>query len=160
MADVIAEPSVGVEDMSAVKVTRSTTSMRMRGRARSTRHNKVSVGSWHRPVTVMPHLRPSSSLLGVPLLAGIIWASPAAADASSFIHDMHKDGIHAVSGGDAALLQAGLNLCQQLSWGAPPSQLEGLALQRSDDRQGAGGLTPQQAEDVVNLALRDLCPTA
>ncbi|OBK64292.1 hypothetical protein A5653_23365 [Mycobacterium colombiense] len=111
---------------------------------------------------MVPHLRPSPNLgltlLGAPLLAGVIWASPAAADAHSFISDMHKDGIHAVSGGDAALLQAGLNLCQQLSWGAPPSQLEGLALQRSDDRQGAGGLTPQQAEDVVNLALRDLCP--
>ena len=100
------------------------------------------------------------ALVGVPVLAGVIWASPAAADASSFVRDMHKDGIHAVSGGDAALLQAGLNLCQQLSWGAPPSQLEGLALQRSDDRQGGGGLTPQQADDVVNYALRDLCPPA
>ncbi|BBY03939.1 DUF732 domain-containing protein [Mycobacterium seoulense] len=93
-----------------------------------------------------------------PLLAGVFWASPAAADATGFISDMHKDGIHAVSGGDAALLQAGLDLCQQLSWGAPPSQLEGLALQRSDGRQGGSGLTPRQADDVVNYALRDLCP--
>lgn len=98
------------------------------------------------------------ALLGGPLVAGVVWASPAAADAASFVSDMHKDGIHAVSGGDAALLQAGLDLCQQLSWEAPPSQLEGLALQRSDGRQGGSGLTPEQADDVVKAAVRDLCP--
>ena len=81
-----------------------------------------------------------SALLGGPLLAGVIWAVPAQADAAGFLNDMHRNGVHAVTGGDAALLQAGLNVCQQLSWGAPESQLEGLALQRSDDRQGAGGL--------------------
>lgn len=72
---------------------------------------------------------------------------------------MHKDGIHAVTGGDAALLEAGLNICQQISWGAPPAQLEGLALQRSDERQGSGGLSPQQAGDIVVFAMRDLCPS-
>lgn len=102
-----------------------------------------------------------TALLGGPLLAaGVVLASPAQADATSFLSDMHKDGIHAINGGDGALLQAGLNVCQQLSWGAPPSQLEGLALQRSDDNQGSGGLTPKQAHDVVNYALADLCPPA
>jgi uncharacterized protein DUF732 len=102
-----------------------------------------------------------AALVGGPLLVvGLVLASPAQADAKSFVNDMHRDGIHAVSGGDAALVQAGLNLCQQLSWGAPPAQLEGLALQRSDNNQGAGGLTPQQADDVVNYALADLCPDA
>ena len=48
-----------------------------------------------------------SALLGGPLLAGVIWAGPAQADAASFINDMHRDGVHAVTGGDAALLQAG-----------------------------------------------------
>lgn len=100
-----------------------------------------------------------SALLGGPLLAGLVWASPAQADAAGFLNDMHRDGVHAVAGGDAALLQAGLNVCQQISWGAPPAQLEGLALQRSDDQQGAGGLSPQQANDVVVYAMRDLCPS-
>jgi hypothetical protein len=100
-----------------------------------------------------------TALLGGSLVAaGVVLAGPAQADATSFLNDMHKDGIHAVSGGDGALLQAGLNVCQQLSWGAPPAQLEGLALQRSDDNQGSGGLTPKQADDVVNYAARDLCP--
>ncbi|MCA2245006.1 MULTISPECIES: DUF732 domain-containing protein [Mycobacterium] len=101
----------------------------------------------------------ASALFGAPLLAGLVWASPAQADAASFLSDMHKDGIHAVTGGDAALLQAGLNICQQISWGAPPAQLEGLALQRSDERQGTGGLSPQQADDIVVFAMRDLCPS-
>ncbi|ETA90654.1 MULTISPECIES: DUF732 domain-containing protein [Mycobacterium avium complex (MAC)] len=100
-----------------------------------------------------------SALLGGPLLAAVVWAGPAQADAAGFLNDMHRDGIHAVTGGDAALLQAGLNICQQISWGAPPAQLEGLALQRSDDRQGPGGLTPQQADDLVGYAMRDLCPS-
>lgn len=101
----------------------------------------------------------ASALFGGPLLAGLVWASPAQADANSFLNDMHRDGIHAVTGGDAALLEAGLNICQQISWGAPPAQLEGLALQRSEERQGAGGLSPQQAGDIVVYAMRDLCPS-
>lgn len=100
-----------------------------------------------------------SALLGGPPAAALVWAGPAQADAAGFLNDMHRDGVHAVTGGDDALLQAGLNVCQQISWGAPPAQLEGLALQRSDDRQGSGGLTPQQAVDVVNYAMRDLCPS-
>lgn len=99
-----------------------------------------------------------SALLGGPLLVGIVLASPAQGDAASFLNDMHRDGVHAVTGGDAALLQAGLNVCQQLSWGAPESQLVGLALERSDERQGAGGLNAQQATDIVGYAERDLCP--
>lgn len=102
-----------------------------------------------------------SALLAGPLLvAGVLWASPAQADANTFVSDLHKDGIRAVSGGDAALVQMGLSVCQQLSWGAPPSQLAGLALQRSDSNQGPAGLTPRQADDVVIDALRDLCPNA
>lgn len=103
----------------------------------------------------------SAALATAPLLvAGVMWAVPAQADATTFVNDLHKNGIYAVTGGDAALVQMGLNVCQQLSWGAPPSQLEALALQRSDSRQGARGLTPEQADDVVIAALRDLCPNA
>lgn len=98
--------------------------------------------------------------VGPLLVAGVMWASPAQADATTFINDLHRQGIRAVTGGDAALVQMGLNVCQQLSWGAPPSQLEGLALQRSDTQQGAHGITPQQADDVVIDAVRDLCPNA
>ncbi|OBB62881.1 hypothetical protein A5781_22870 [Mycobacterium sp. 852002-30065_SCH5024008] len=102
-----------------------------------------------------------AALIGGPLLvAGIGWASPARADQTAFINDLHNAGIHAVNGGDDALLQMGADLCQQLSWGASPQQLEGLAIQRSDADQGTGGINGRQAADVVIFALRDLCPNA
>ncbi|GAA4538679.1 DUF732 domain-containing protein [Mycobacterium paraffinicum] len=103
----------------------------------------------------------STALVGGSLLvAGVMSAGPARADTTTFVNDLHKAGIHAVSGGDPALVQMGLSVCQQLSWGAPPSQIEGLAVQRSDSRQGANGITPQQADAVIEAALRDLCPDA
>lgn len=102
-----------------------------------------------------------ATLVGGPLLAaGIGWASPAGADQTSFLNDLHNAGIHAVNGGDEALLQMGADLCQQLSWGASPQQLENLAIQRSDADQGTGGINGRQAADVVIFAMRDLCPSS
>lgn len=94
------------------------------------------------------------------LISAIIGAGPARADQAAFLNDLHNAGIHAVDGGDEALLQMGADLCQQLSWGASPQQLEVLALQRSDADQGSGGINGRQAADVVIFALRDLCPNA
>lgn len=94
------------------------------------------------------------------VLAGVLCAGPARADQAAFINDLHNAGIHAINGGDPELLQMGADLCQQLSWGASPQQLEGLALQRSDADQGTGGINGRQAADVVIFALRDLCPNA
>ncbi|CQD09269.1 hypothetical protein BN000_01892 [Mycobacterium europaeum] len=103
----------------------------------------------------------SAALVGGPLLAAAIgWAGPARADETAFLNDLHNAGIHAVNGGDEALLQMGADLCQQLSWGASPQQLEELAIQRSDAGQGTGGITGRQAADVVIFAQRDLCPNA
>ncbi len=102
-----------------------------------------------------------AALVGGPLLvAGLVWATPARADQTAFLNDLHNAGIHAVNGGDDALLQMGAELCQQLSWGASPQQLETLALQRSDADQGTGGINGRQAADVVIFAMRDLCPNA
>lgn len=98
--------------------------------------------------------------VGPLLISGIIWAGPARADEAAFLDDLHNAGIHAVNGGDEALLQMGAELCQQLSWGASPQQLEALALRRSDADQGTGGINGRQAADVVIFALRDLCPNA
>ncbi len=103
----------------------------------------------------------STALVGGPLLvSGIAWATPARADEAAFLNDLHGAGIHAINGGDDALLQMGADLCQQLSWGASPQQLENLAVQRSDADQGTGGINGRQAADVVIFALRDLCPNA
>ncbi|BBZ44937.1 DUF732 domain-containing protein [Mycobacterium parmense] len=98
-------------------------------------------------------------LMSGPLLgAAIVWAGPAQADPGSYLNDLHKAGIHDVNGGDAALLRTGQKLCQQISYGASPQELQGLALQRSDSTLGPNGLTPVQAAEVVNFAVADLCP--
>ena len=97
-------------------------------------------------------------ITGPILVAGVALAGPAEADATSYLTDLHNAGIHAVDGGDAALLQVGRKLCGQVSYGATPEELKSLALQRSDARQGAGGLTPEQANELVNYAVADLCP--
>jgi hypothetical protein len=101
------------------------------------------------------------AVLGGPLLiAGLVCASPAQADAASYLNDLHNAGIRDFGGGDAALLQTGQRLCQQLSYGTPPGQLQALALQRSDTDLGPNGLNPQQADLLVYYAQADLCPSA
>lgn len=103
----------------------------------------------------------STALVGSPLLiSGVVWANPAQADEASFLDDMHNAGIHAVNGGDAALLQTGWKICQQIGYGAPLTELRNLALQRSDGSPGSNGLTVPQANDLVDFALFDLCPRA
>ncbi len=103
----------------------------------------------------------STALVGGPLLvSGIGWATPARADEAAFLNDVHAAGIHAINGGDAALLQTGWKICQQIGYGAPLTELRNLALQRSDGSAGSNGLSVQQANDLVDYALFDLCPRA
>lgn len=100
-----------------------------------------------------------TALLGGPLLvAGVVCASPAQADEASYLKDLHNSGIQDFKGGDPALLQVGYKLCQQMSYGAPPEQLVGLALQRSDGEEGPNGLTPAQANNLIAYTAQDLCP--
>jgi hypothetical protein len=102
-----------------------------------------------------------SAVISSPLLvAGIVCASPAQADPISYINDLHNAGIQDFSGGDAALLVTGQRLCQQLSYGVPPGQLQAMALQKSDTDLGPNGLTPAQADLLVFWAQRDLCPSS
>jgi hypothetical protein len=92
------------------------------------------------------------------LVAGVVWASPAQADAASYLNDIHNVGIQDFDGGDAALLQVGQKLCIEIWDGDPPAELAAMALQRSDTVRGADGLAPQQADEVVYYAKADLCP--
>jgi len=92
------------------------------------------------------------------LFAGIVWAGPARADANSYLSDVRNAGIREV-GGDPALLQTGQRLCLEIGYGASTGQLEALAVQRSDAEQGTRALTPQQAEELVEYAIADLCPS-
>jgi hypothetical protein len=92
------------------------------------------------------------------LVASVAWAGPAQADAASYLRDLHSVGIHDVDGGDPALLQVGQKLCTQISYGVSPATLKTMALQRSDASLGGGGLTADQANELVNYAVADLCP--
>jgi hypothetical protein len=100
----------------------------------------------------------SLAVISAPLVVpGIVGAGPARADATSYLSDLHHAGIRDV-GGDPALLQTGQKLCVQVSYGVTSDQLTALAVQRSDAREGARGLTPVQASELVNYAIADLCP--
>ena len=99
------------------------------------------------------------ALISGPLLvAGVVWASPAQADAGSYLNGVHHVGIQDFDGGNAALLQVGRELCGEIWYGYPPDELATMALQRSDTIRGARGLTPQQANELVYYAKADLCP--
>jgi Protein of unknown function (DUF732) len=99
--------------------------------------------------------------IGGPLLvAGVFCAGPAQADAASYLNDLHNAGIRDFDGGDAALLLTGQRLCQQLSYGVPPGQLQAMALQKSDTDLGPNGLNPAQADLLVYWAQQDLCPSS
>lgn len=98
------------------------------------------------------------AVMSAPLVVAVVLvAAPAHADAQSYLNHLHTVGIHDVDG-DAALLQQGEKLCDEMWGGASPGQLAMLALQSSDSRLGSRGLTPQQADDLVNFARADLCP--
>jgi hypothetical protein len=102
-----------------------------------------------------------TALVGGPLLiAGVVCAGPAHADEASYLNHLYAVGIRDMDGGDAALLQTGWKICQQISWGAPASELQSLALQKSAQDQGPRGLTPRQADALIDYALVDLCPRA
>ena len=82
------------------------------------------------------------------------------ADEVSYLNHLHAICIQDTDGGDAGLVQTGWKVCQQISWGAPASELQSLALQKSAQDQGPRGLTPRQADALIDYALVDLCPRA
>jgi len=98
-------------------------------------------------------------VLGVPLLvAGLVWASPVHADATSYVNDMHNAGITS-AGGDSDLLQTGRTVCDLIASGVTPTDVAAQILNNSDSHEGSGGISPEQANDIVNFAMSDLCPT-
>ncbi|MEB4208735.1 DUF732 domain-containing protein [Mycobacterium sp. 94-17] len=92
-------------------------------------------------------------------VAGIAFAAPAHADETAYLNDLHNAGISDASG-DAALLQVGWDMCRQLSNGTSLPQLRAQVLYNSDTGQGSNGVDPAQANDIVNYAMADLCPSA
>ena len=101
-----------------------------------------------------------AALVGVPLLiAGVVCAGPARR--RGFLS--HPLAQHRHPGPRWRRPGAGadrLEDLEQLTWGAPPQQLQSLALQSSVQDLGPRGLTPRQADALIDYALVDLCPRA
>jgi Protein of unknown function (DUF732) len=97
---------------------------------------------------------------GALLVTGVVCAGPARADEASYLNHLHSIGVQDLDGGDPALVQTGWKICQQISYGAPASQLQSLALQKSAQDLGPKGLTPRQADALIDYAIVDLCPRA
>ncbi|WP_197512651.1 DUF732 domain-containing protein [Mycobacterium sp. 852002-10029_SCH5224772] len=92
-------------------------------------------------------------------VAGIAFAAPAQADETAYITDMHNAGI-ANDYGDSGLLKTGWQACESISSGLSPGDVKARILYNSDSNEGASGITPDQANDIVNYAMVDLCPSA
>lgn len=101
----------------------------------------------------------AGAVVAAAAIAGTGFAAPARADETAYLNDLHNAGIVDASG-DSALLQVGWDLCRQLSDGASLEQLRAQVLYNSDTGQGSEGVGPAQANDVVNYAIVDLCPSA
>lgn len=101
----------------------------------------------------------TTATLAAAAIAGTGFAAPAHADETAYLTDLHNAGIGDASG-DSALLQVGWDLCRQLSDGASLEQLRAQVLYNSDTGQGSQGVGPAQANDVVNYAIVDLCPSS
>jgi hypothetical protein len=95
-----------------------------------------------------------AALVGGPLLIAVVCASPAHADEASYLTHLHNIGVQGGDGFDAQLLEDGRIICQQVRWGAPPREMQSLMLADSH------GLSPRQADAIVDYALVDLCPRA
>ena len=82
------------------------------------------------------------------LVAGVVWASPAQADAASYLNDMHNVGIQDFDGGDAAMLHAGQVFCGEIWDGYPPAELAAMALQTLRHRPGRSWAHPQTGRSI------------
>jgi hypothetical protein len=99
---------------------------------------------------------PAALVGGTLLIAGVVCASPAHADEASYLTHLHNIGVQGLNGSDASLVQTGRYICQQVSGGAPPQEMQSLTLTEDQAR----GLSPRQADAIVDYALVDLCPRA
>lgn len=100
-------------------------------------------------------------VLGAALLAsalaltGIATAGPARADTQSYLKKLHDAGINTPRG-ELDVLEGGWEACELFAKGFPPDKVMQQALYNSG-RSPHYGLTPEQADTVLHLALTELC---
>jgi Protein of unknown function (DUF732) len=102
--------------------------------------------------------KPSIAFASV-AIASLAFAAPAHADETAYLNHLHNAGI-TNDKGDAALVQVGWNMCAQLANGVSRQELRAQVLFDSDTLEGSNGINPDEADDIVNYAMADLCPSA
>lgn len=90
-------------------------------------------------------------------MAAIGLASPAHADETTYLNDMHDAGISS-EGGDSDLLAGGWAICRALAAGASRQEIAAEMVYDSDKYEGVNGINPKDADQAVVYANDDLCP--
>ncbi|WP_165692713.1 DUF732 domain-containing protein [Mycolicibacterium fortuitum] len=96
-----------------------------------------------------------ASGVGLSVLAGAVSIPTAGADADSFLRKLHDAGINTPRG-DFELKEWGYEVCSLRTRGKPPRQWVEQTVYNSS-RKPQYGLTEQQANIIVDLAVAELC---
>lgn len=98
-------------------------------------------------------------IFGTLLAAGVVAAIPAKADTTRYLNDVENAGISSETG-DSGILRTGYQICDLISSGLSPKEVEAQIVYNSDSNEGSNGVDPQEANQLVNFAVADLCPSA
>lgn len=93
--------------------------------------------------------------VGAFALTGLAAAGTARADTVSYLSKLHDAGI-STPGGDAELKEWGWEVCKLFIYGVEPDKVLYQAVYNSGSRPQYG-MTVEQANDVVDFAVSDLC---
>jgi hypothetical protein len=88
-------------------------------------------------------------------LTGLAPAGTARADTDAYLNKLHDAGIN-TPGGDAELKEWGWEVCKLFIFGVPPDKVLEQAVYNSGSSP-QHGMTVEQANDVVDFAVTDLC---
>ena len=86
------------------------------------------------------------------LAIGVGAAAPAHADRTSYLNDLHNDGVTSIAG-DNQLVAVGGEICSRLIMGIPTEQL-------NNQLWAIIFIDPAKGPTVVQYAHTDLCPDA
>lgn len=92
---------------------------------------------------------------GLTVLSGTVGIAPASADGKSYIDKLHSAGI-STPRGEYELKEWGYEVCALRAQGRPPRQWVEQAVYQSS-LHPPYGLTRQQANTIVDLAVSELC---
>jgi hypothetical protein len=93
--------------------------------------------------------------VGTFALCGVVTAGAARADTVSYLNKLHDAGIN-TPGGDGEMKEWGWEVCQLFLMGVPADKVRDQAVYNSGNTPQYG-MSIEQADDIVNFAVSDLC---